>query len=74
MSRVVGADVWKNGWIGVVTVDGWIASIDAYETMADLANAEPDAEVIAVDIPIGLPIAPPRPADSAARHFIGARS
>ena len=74
MSRVVGADVWKNGWIAVVTVDGWIASIDAYETMADLATAEPDAEVIAVDIPIGLPIAPPRPADSAARHFIGARS
>ncbi len=74
MARVVGADVWKNGWVAVVTVDGWIASIDAYGTMADLASAEADAEVIAVDIPIGLPIAPPRPADSAARHFIGARS
>ena len=74
MSRVVGADVWKNGWIAVVTVGGWIASIDAYETMSDLATSESDAEVVAVDIPIGLPIAPPRPADSAARHFIGARS
>jgi predicted RNase H-like nuclease len=74
MSRVVGADVWKKGWIAVVTVEGWIASIDAYEAMADLAKAEPDAEVIAVDIPIGLPVAPPRAADSAARHFIGARS
>lgn len=74
MTRVVGADVWKNGWIAVVTVDGWIASIDAYDTMVELVVAEPDAEVIAVDIPIGLPVAPPRPADSAARHFIGARS
>ena len=74
MTRVVGADVWKNGWVAVVTVGGWIASIDAYETMADLAAGEPDAEVIAVDIPIGLPVAPPRAADSAARKFIGARS
>ena len=74
MPRVVGADVWKNGWIAVVTVDGWIASVDAYETMADLASTESDGGVRAVDIPIGLPVAPPRPADSAARHFIGARS
>jgi predicted RNase H-like nuclease len=74
MTRVVGADVWKNGWVAVVTVGGWIASIDAYDTMADLAGAEADAEVIAVDIPIGLPVAPPRAADSAARRFIGARS
>ncbi len=74
MSRVVGADVWKNGWVAVVTVDGWIASIDAYDTMAELAAAETEATAIAVDIPIGLPVAPPRPADSAARHFIGARS
>ena len=74
MARVVGADVWKKGWIAVVAVDGWIASIDAYDTMAELVAAEPDAGVIAVDIPIGLPVAPPRPADSAARHFIGARS
>ncbi len=74
MTRVVGADVWKKGWVAVVTVDGWIASIDAYETMADLAAAEADAEIIAVDIPIGLPVAPPRPADAAARRFIGARS
>ena len=73
MVRVVGADVWKKGWIAVVTVDGWIASIDAYDTMADLASAEDGAEVIAVDIPIGLPVAPPRAADSAARRFIGAR-
>jgi predicted RNase H-like nuclease len=73
MVRVVGADVWKNGWIAVATVDGWIASIDAYATMADLAAAEPDAVVIAVDIPIGLPVAPPRSADAAARRFIGSR-
>ena len=74
MTRVVGADVWKDGWVAVVTVDGWIASIDAYESMSDLAKAEAEAEIIAVDIPIGLPVAPPRPADGAARKFIGARS
>lgn len=74
MTRVVGADVWKGGWVAVVTVDGWIVSINAYETMADLAMGEAEAEVIAVDIPIGLPVAPPRAADSAARKFIGARS
>jgi predicted RNase H-like nuclease len=73
MTRVVGADVWKGGWIAVVTVDGWIASIDSYATMEDLAAAEDGAAVIAVDIPIGLPVAPPRSADSAARRFIGAR-
>ena len=74
MTRVVGADVWKDGWVAVVTVDSWIASIDAYESMSDLAKAEAEAEIIAVDIPIGLPVAPPRPADGAARKFIGARS
>lgn len=73
MARVVGADVWKSGWVAVVTVDGWIASIDPYDTIADLAETESTADVIAVDIPIGLPIAPPRPADSAARKFIGSR-
>ncbi len=59
MARVVGADVWKKGWIAVVTVDGWIASIDAYDTIAELASAEADAEVIAVGILIGLPVVPP---------------
>ncbi|MEA2024662.1 MAG: DUF429 domain-containing protein [Actinomycetota bacterium] len=73
MARVVGADVWKKGWIAVVTIDGWIASIDAYDSMADLASSEADAEIIAVDIPIGLPVAPPRVADAAARRFIGVR-
>lgn len=74
MARVVGVDAWKNGWVAVATVDGWIVSIEAHEMMADLAKADSDAEIIAVDIPIGLPVAPPRAADAAARRFIGARS
>src|SRR5205814_787729 len=33
-----------------------------------------DAQVVAVDIPIGLPTSGPRPADLAARRFVGPRA
>lgn len=74
MTRVVGVDAWKRGWIAVSVVDGWVVSVTAHETIADVVRAEPEAAVIGVDIPIGLPETPSRPADAAARRFIGARA
>jgi predicted RNase H-like nuclease len=44
-----------------------------FERFTDLTEAEPDAEVIAVDIPIGLPRTGIRAADVEARRVLGPR-
>ncbi len=47
--------------------------IEVYPTFALLLAAQRSAAVIAVDIPIGLSESAPRPADQAARRFLGPR-
>jgi len=74
MTRVVGADVWRKGWVAVLAVDGALVSVETYEAMEALASEHRDANVIAVDTPIGLPANPPRSADVAARRFVGPRA
>lgn len=74
VTRVVGADAWKKGWVAATVEDGWVVAVTAHVTIGDLVAGEPDAVAIGVDIPIGLPETPPRPADAAARSFIGARA
>jgi len=71
--RVVGVDACKTGWIAVVLTDGadphahFLPMIDALRSVA------PDAEAVAIDIPIGLPVGGRREADVKAREFVGAR-
>lgn len=70
--RVAGVDIASGGW-AVVVLEGHRV-VDAFrcETFADALLV--DAAVIGVDVPIGLPEGGPRPADVAARRFVGARA
>jgi predicted RNase H-like nuclease len=70
--KVLGLDACRGRWLAVVLDDGRFA--DARLASAEvLVAAWPDAEAIGVDIPIGLPEAPLRDADRAARGFVGER-
>ena len=70
--RVAGVDMATGGW-AVVLLEG-DRVVDAFrcEVFADALAL--DAQVVGVDVPIGLPEREPRPADAAARRFVGARS
>jgi predicted RNase H-like nuclease/predicted enzyme related to lactoylglutathione lyase len=69
--RVAGVDMAAGGWAVVVLEENRVVDVFRSETFADALLV--DAEVVAVDIPIGIPDAGPRPADVAARRFVGAR-
>jgi predicted RNase H-like nuclease len=71
--RVVGVDGIPSGWAGVELVDGTLSSARAFARLSDLLDAYPDAVVVAVDIPIGLPETGPREADVAAKFFLKPR-
>lgn len=72
--EVVGADVWKRRWVAVVLENGRFARAGVFATFHDLMSGCANADVIGVDIPIGLPTgAARRPADVAARKFLGAK-
>jgi predicted RNase H-like nuclease len=55
MTHVAGVDGCPKGWIAIVLDDGRFARAEFAATFADLLPNLADAEVIAVDIPIGLP-------------------
>ena len=73
MTTVMGIDGAASGWLGVVLVDGVYARSDLRHTLRGLLWLAPEALVIAIDIPIGLPTGRFRPADKAARQFVGSR-
>jgi predicted RNase H-like nuclease len=70
--RVAGVDLAKGGLVVVVLEEGRLVQAFRCETFADALHV--DAEVVAVDIPIGIPDADVRPADIAARRFLGPRA
>jgi predicted RNase H-like nuclease len=67
--RVVGVDACPAGWVGVEPAGAPVVRRTFAEILAEFS----DASVVAVDIPIGLPEDKPRPADLAARAFVGVR-
>jgi predicted RNase H-like nuclease len=71
---VVGVDACKKGWIAVALRKGTEAQAHFLESIEDLGEAIPDAEAIAIDIPIGLPNEGRRAADIEAKEVIGPRS
>ena len=74
MTTVAGVDGCPKGWVAIVLDGGHFARAELAATFADLLPHLSDAEVIAVDIPIGLPEGPdPRPADVEARKLLGRR-
>jgi predicted RNase H-like nuclease len=70
--RVVGVDIATGGWAAAVVTGGAIADVVRVRRFRDLLAFE--AEVIAVDVPIGIPERDARPADAAARRFVGPRA
>lgn len=73
MTRVMGVDACKKGWVGITSdLRGYFGStIDQLVTIAD---ADGRLEVLAIDIPIGLPLAGSRQADALARKLVGRRA
>lgn len=72
MTHVAGVDGCPKGWIAIVLIDGRFARAKFGPTFAELLPNLTDAELIAVDIPIGLPDGPdPRPADVEAKNLLG---
>lgn len=71
--RVLGVDACKKGWVGVTNdLRGYFGS-----SITDLMAAvlqDGLLDVIAIDIPIGLPRDGPRQADVLARRLVGRRS
>ena len=70
--RFVGVDGCRAGWVAVTRTHEQL-DYAAFETIDQLARAYQQAELILVDIPIGLPWSdcPIRPCDSLARDLLG---
>lgn len=70
--RVAGVDGCRGGWIALVLDSGGVSELVFRETLAELVAL--GADVVAVDIPIGLPrTGTRRLADVEARRFVGPR-
>jgi hypothetical protein len=71
--RVLGVDACKRGWIAIAVEDGVTGAYFAedIQTLTNLAQAHGPLDVVAVDMPIGLPDRGQRQADVLARAAIG---
>jgi predicted RNase H-like nuclease len=69
----VGVDACKTGWIAVAVDDMGVLAAHYLPGIASLTAIVPDASVVAIDIPIGVPESGRREADLAARSRLGAR-
>lgn len=69
----VGVDACKGGWVVIVLRDQHPPAAHAVTTIAELDAAVPDADVVAIDIPIALLDDRWRDSDLIARHLLGAR-
>ena len=72
MNRVVGVDGCTGGWIVASRDAGGAISVRRVDAFEALFEA-PRPEVVAVDVPIGLPQRGPRDCDVEARRLLGAR-
>lgn len=70
--HVVGVDGCQDGWLCVEECEGRLTG-RIFRSFADLLAALPEASVIAVDIPIGLPEQGRRECDIAARKLLAPR-
>jgi predicted RNase H-like nuclease len=72
-SRVLGVDACKKGWIGISSdLRGYFGP--TIGALVEAADADGALEVVAIDIPIGLPTNGPRQADVLARKLVGRRA
>jgi predicted RNase H-like nuclease len=70
---LVGIDGCVGGWIAVVIREGGL-SLSFLANIGELSVAVPDVEVVAIDIPIGLPPSGRRAADVEGKQRLGARA
>jgi len=71
--EVVGVDGTRDGWVAVSLTDGRFAQARLFPNFHEALKAFPQAAVIAIDIPIGLPARGHRSADAEARRVLGPR-
>jgi predicted RNase H-like nuclease len=73
--RVLGVDACKGGWAGIALSDGLVEPYfaTAISDLAEQAGGGGPLDLIAVDMPIGLPDAGRRRADVLARELAGPR-
>jgi predicted RNase H-like nuclease len=69
--RVVGVDGAPYGWVAVALGDDCRARVESFENLRKLLAAFRDAEIVAVDIPIGLEPDGRMAADLAAKTYLG---
>ncbi len=74
MPWLAGVDGCRRGWFRICreTISGELV-FDVIETVADLMSRPPEPEVVALDMPIGLPKSGDRECDRAARALLGRR-
>ena len=73
MGLQAGVDAYRDGWVAVILDQGLFAGALVAGRFSELAGHLRNADVIAVDIPIGIDGTHPRPADIAARRYVGRR-
>ena len=73
MSKVLGLDGCRDGWIAAVVADGCLRSVEYHKSASLAIDAHTDATIFAFDIPIGLSNKGLRAADTAARRFLQGR-
>lgn len=73
MGLQAGVDAYRKGWIAVLLDQGSFAEAVVATQFRELIEHFGNADVIAVDIPLGTGDTYPRPADVAARKFVGQR-
>ena len=71
--RVVGVDACKKGWIGITNDLSGYFGHDIDQLISAVLDEGP-LDVVAIDIPIGLPSSGPRQADLLARKLVGKRA
>ena len=73
--RVLGVDACKAGWVAIALSDGAMRAYFAagISDLAEQASSSGPLDLIAVDMPIGLPDAGRRQADVLARELVGPR-
>jgi predicted RNase H-like nuclease len=71
VTRALGVDACPVGWVGIELVDGGFAAAHAAGSLEELLTRAP-AEVVAVDMPLGLVDRGWRTADRAAADLLGA--
>lgn len=74
MSWVAGVDGCPKGWIRICReVESGALDFGVFEDVESLWQAAPHPEIVAIDMPIGLPASGARACDRAARKLLGER-